>query len=188
MNILTQMLYTPGAFDRVAGLLKTMYLTDLGTRVAFGRVAESDIGETMDRLMFGDLSKLDSIRCNIEKIGENNYCLSIPVAGFAESDLNVEVTQNKMTISGQKEHDDENRTYLRRDIPNRFEQKFNIGDDVRVTGARYENGTLYVDLTHEVPEMLQSRRVEIISTKPVEQAALDIATEPAEKPVANPAK
>jgi molecular chaperone IbpA len=57
---------------------------------------------------------------------------------------------------------EEGRQYLHRGIANRaFKQSFDLADHVKVTKATLENGLLTVELTREVPETLQPRRIEI---------------------------
>ena len=88
------------------------------------------------------------------------------VAGFTESDLNIEVKQNVLTISG-KRAEQEEATYLYRGIAGRsFERSFQLADHVEVQGARLENGLLHVDLVRRVPEALKPRRIEISSSSP----------------------
>ena len=103
---------------------------------------------------------------NIERTSENDYRITVAVAGFAESDLNIEVKQNVLTISG-KRVEQEEATYLYRGIAGRsFERSFQLADHVEVQGARLENGLLHVDLVRRVPEALKPRRIEISSSSP----------------------
>ena len=40
---------------------------------------------------------------NIERTGENDYRISVAVAGFGESELSIEAKENTLTISGEKQ-------------------------------------------------------------------------------------
>ena len=104
---------------------------------------------------------------NIEVSGENDYRITMAVAGFAESDLSLEVKENILTVSGTRREDsdkDETR-FLYRGIANRsFERKFQLADYVRVVDARMENGLLHVDLRREIPEAMKPRKIEIRGT------------------------
>lgn len=103
---------------------------------------------------------------NIERTSETDYRITLAVAGFAESDLDIEVKQNVLTISG-KRAEQEEATYLYRGIAGRsFERSFQLADHVEVTGARLENGLLHVELQRRVPEALKPRRIEIASAAP----------------------
>jgi molecular chaperone IbpA len=103
---------------------------------------------------------------NVEVHGENDYRVTMAVAGFAPGDLEIEVTDNVLRVSGARgEQDQEKETkYLYRGIANRgFERKFQLADYVRVVDARLENGLLHVDLRREIPEAMKPRKIEIRS-------------------------
>lgn len=86
------------------------------------------------------------------------------VAGFAPDELDVQVQENTLTVSGQAAQQDDDRTYLHRGIAKRaFERTFRLADSIRVQGARFENGLLVIDLVREVPEHKRPRRIEIAS-------------------------
>jgi len=100
---------------------------------------------------------------NIERLGESDYRISMAVAGFAESDLAIEVKQNVLTISG-KRTEPEGANYLHQGIAGRsFERRFQLADHVEVKGATLENGLLHVDLVRQIPEQLKPRRISIES-------------------------
>ena len=99
---------------------------------------------------------------NIEKTGDDAYRISIAVAGFNQDELDVEVHNNTLKVSGQKANRDPEGEYLHRGIATRnFERKFELADHVIVSGAGVENGLLYIDLSREVPEALKPRKIEI---------------------------
>lgn len=109
---------------------------------------------------------------NIEASGENDYRITMAVAGFAEQDLGLEVKENILTVSGGRQQEDEqSRKFLYRGIANRsFERKFQLADYVRVIDARLENGLLHVDLRREIPETMKPRRIEIRSETSAERS------------------
>ncbi|MCG6940857.1 MAG: Hsp20 family protein [Thiohalocapsa sp.] len=101
---------------------------------------------------------------NVEVHGENDYRVTMAVAGFSQDDLEIEVTDNVLRVSGARaDQDKEKETkYLYRGIANRsFERKFQLADYVRVVDARLENGLLHVDLRREIPEAMKPRKIEI---------------------------
>ncbi len=101
---------------------------------------------------------------NIEVSGENDYRITMAVAGFAEKDLSLEVKENILTVSGNRSEEAEpsEAKLLYRGIANRsFERKFQLADYVRVVDARLENGLLHVDLRREIPEAMKPRKIEI---------------------------
>lgn len=103
---------------------------------------------------------------NIERLGENNYRISMAVAGFAESDLSIEAKPNVLTISGKRE-ESENTDYLHQGIAGRsFERRFQLADHVEVKGASLANGLLHVELERKIPEQLKPRQITITSGAP----------------------
>lgn len=99
---------------------------------------------------------------NVEVSGDNDYRITMAVAGFSSSDLSLEVKENILTVSGSRGEDDQERRFLYRGIANRgFERKFQLADYVRVVEARLENGLLHVDLRREIPEAMKPRKIEI---------------------------
>ena len=98
---------------------------------------------------------------NIERTGEDAYRISMAVAGFNQSELNVETKENMLTINGVKSKED-TKSYLYHGIAERnFERRFQLADHVNVTNAKLENGLLHVDLVREIPEAMKPRRIAI---------------------------
>ncbi len=100
---------------------------------------------------------------NIERTGDNDYRITIAVAGFGESDLSIEAKENTLTIKGAKQAKEEQQgTVLYQGIAARaFERVFQLADYVVVKGAKLENGLLHVDLAREIPEAKKPRRIPI---------------------------
>ncbi|WP_439509995.1 Hsp20 family protein [Marinimicrobium koreense] len=99
---------------------------------------------------------------NIELTGEEQYRITMAVAGFDRSELNIEVNQNNLTISANKEPEQEERQYLHQGIAARnFERRFQLADHVEVKAATFENGLLHIDLKREIPEAMKPRTIEI---------------------------
>ena len=99
---------------------------------------------------------------NIERRGENEYRISMAVAGFGEEDLNIEVKENSVTVRGERSEKSDETDYLHRGIATRtFERRFQLADHVEVKGANLENGLLHIDLVRELPEAMKPRSVEI---------------------------
>ena len=102
---------------------------------------------------------------NVERVDENEYRVTMAVAGFTEDELEIEVKDQTLTISGKKVESDEDRNFLHRGIATRsFERRFQLADHVQVTGAQLENGLLHVDTRREIPEALKPRTIAIQSS------------------------
>jgi molecular chaperone IbpA len=100
---------------------------------------------------------------NIERTGENDYRISIAVAGFGENELTIESKENTLTVKGEKQAKEEaNGEVLYQGIAARaFERVFQLADYVVVKGANLENGLLHVDLVREIPEAKKPRQIAI---------------------------
>jgi molecular chaperone IbpA len=107
---------------------------------------------------------------NIERVGENDYRISMAVAGFGEGDLFIEVKENTLSIRGEKSAEQEATTFLHRGIASRsFERRFQLADHVVVKGATLENGLLHVDLVRELPEAMKPRAIPIATKTKAEK-------------------
>lgn len=101
---------------------------------------------------------------NILEAGEDAYRIELAVAGFAESDLTVEVKDDTLVISGAKPAEEEV-VYLHRGIAQRaFERRFKLADHVLVLSAALDNGLLTIDLKRELPESKKPRKIAIQSS------------------------
>ena len=100
---------------------------------------------------------------NIEKLGEDQYRITLAVAGFSRGDLEIVAQQNLLTISGRKADDaDQGKQYLHQGIGARaFERRFELADFVRVQSADLQDGLLMIDLVREIPDAMRPRRIEI---------------------------
>ena len=106
---------------------------------------------------------------NIEVTGEDEYQITMAVAGFTDDELSIESKQNELTVSGEKAGSEDDRQFLHRGIATRsFERKFQLADHVFVKGARLEHGLLHIDLYRELPEALKPRSVSIETGKLIE--------------------
>jgi len=99
---------------------------------------------------------------NIEKVAEDEYRITMAVAGFTPEDIELTQHHTSLLVSGQRKGPDGERQYLHRGIAVRtFRQTFNLAEHVKVTGAALDNGLLTVELKREVPEALKPRRIAI---------------------------
>ncbi|GHF97757.1 Hsp20 family protein [Thalassotalea marina] len=101
---------------------------------------------------------------NIELLAEDQYRITMAVAGFAEQELAINSELNNLVITGTKaaDKDKTERKFLHQGIAERsFERKFQLGDHVKVVGAFMENGLLHIDLQREIPEALKPRQIAI---------------------------
>jgi len=112
---------------------------------------------------------------NIERVDENNYRITMAVAGFSEDDLDIEVREGTLRVTGQKpvekEQDGADTVFLHRGIASRnFERRFRLAEHVEVNGAKLENGLLHIDLRRELPDAMKPRKIEIANASAKPQA------------------
>jgi molecular chaperone IbpA len=101
---------------------------------------------------------------NIERVDENAFGIEIAVAGFTESDLDIELKDGLLTIAGKKGEAEDGgaRDFLHRGIAQRsFIRRFQLADHILVTGAALAHGILRITLVREVPEEKKPRKIEI---------------------------
>ena len=101
---------------------------------------------------------------NIVKTGQDNYRITLAVAGFGDDDLEIVAQENVLMVRGKaKDAEADNQvTYLHRGIARRaFEHRFQLADHVRVTGAALVNGLLDIELVRELPEAMKPQQIQI---------------------------
>ncbi len=97
---------------------------------------------------------------NVEQLGDNELRITLAVAGFSLSDLDIEIENNQLVIRG-KQQDDKDRLFLHRGIAARqFLRTFVLADGIEVNGAWMDNGLLHVDMKRIVPES-NARKIKI---------------------------
>ncbi len=102
---------------------------------------------------------------DIETTGEDRYAITLAVAGFEESELDIQVENGVLGVRGKKADETEEKSFLYRGIANRsFERKFNLADHIEVQGADLKNGLLTINLVKEVPEAMKPRSITINPT------------------------
>ena len=115
----------------------------------------------LDAALQGNENSLSYPPYNIEKTGDDTYRIAMAVAGFSIEDIEIVSHEGVLSVKG-KAKTDEGKTYLYHGIAARaFERRFQLADYIQVTGARLENGMLFLDLVRQVPEALKPRTIAI---------------------------
>ncbi|MCE2517180.1 MAG: Hsp20 family protein [Alphaproteobacteria bacterium] len=141
--------------------MNTLDLTPVfRTAIGFDRMAN-----LVDSMMTGAADQQSNWPpYNIEKHGEDDYRISMAVAGFAEDELDVTVHDQMLIITGTQSPDDKARdvTYLHRGIAGRnFERRFQLADFINVNGASIRDGLLHIDLQRVIPDAMKPRKISI---------------------------
>jgi molecular chaperone IbpA len=140
--------------------------------VDFSPLYRSTVG--FDRLftMLDSLGQPDSGQTyppyNIERTGDDAYRISMAVAGFSDSEIDIVSHRNVLIIKGERKEEkkEDGSEVIYRGIAARsFERRFQLADHVEVTGAALKNGLLHIELKRSVPEELKPRKIEITGGK-----------------------
>lgn len=92
---------------------------------------------------------------NIEHIAPDAFRITLAVAGFSDSDLNITTEERQLVIRGRLAEPDEARVFLHRGIAGRaFQRSFVLADGVEVVQAQMENGLLHIDLKRAAPQQI----------------------------------
>lgn len=110
---------------------------------------------------------------NIEVVKENNYQITVAVAGFKQNELDIQVEKGVLTVRGKKQSEDQQKSFLHQGIATRsFERKFNLADHVEVTDADLQDGLLTLSLVREIPEAMKPRSI-AINTSSVDEKVIE---------------
>ena len=125
--------------------------------------------------MFDDLMRVSTQQSNsnyppynIVQINEDEYMISVAVAGFGHDNLSVTKDKNFLIIEGKEYQSDSEKivpNYLHKGISNRdFRREFQLADHVEISNAHLELGILSVHLKREVPEDAKPKTIAITYT------------------------
>ena len=123
--------------------------------------------------LFDDLQRVTQIQSssnypphNVIKTGDNTVTIEVAVAGFAEGEIDIALDKRLLTVTGNKQRDDDAaHEYLHRGISSRdFKQTFPLAEHVEVKGATVRDGILTVLLEREIPESAKPKSIAITYT------------------------
>ena len=101
---------------------------------------------------------------DVERTGENQYRISLALAGFTPEEIALTAEQSALTVEGRKA-DNEDGDYLHQGISMRsFRRVFNLSEHMQVKDATFDNGLLKIELMREMPEAMKPRRIAIVGT------------------------
>lgn len=103
---------------------------------------------------------------NIKKIDDTHYTIEMAVAGFGQSDIDIEIDGGKLVVKGNvaSTEDDASDSYLFKGIASRaFTRSFALNDQVEVKDAELFNGMLKIALERMIPEAKKPTKVAVKS-------------------------
>ena len=99
---------------------------------------------------------------NVVQENDDEYTISLAIAGFAMDDLDITLEKNVLTIEGTSPDVPEDRNFLHKGIGNRnFRRDFTLAEHIEVDSAELENGMLHINLVRNVPEAQKPKKIEI---------------------------
>ena len=113
---------------------------------------------------------------NIKKIDDEHFVIEMAVAGFGKANLDIELKDDTLTITGS--HDADEGAYIYQGIANRaFTRKFTLADTVVVKNAELVNGLLKVALERYIPEEKKSKKIDIMDPFGIQETTKQLLTE-----------
>ena len=91
------------------------------------------------------------------------YVITLAVAGFKKSEIDVELKEGNLLINGTVENKEESGIeYLHKGIAERnFFRSFKLAEYVEVKSAKLEDGLLKVELFRNVPDALKPQKIKV---------------------------
>ena len=113
---------------------------------------------------------------NIKKIDDEHFVIEMAVAGFGKTDLDIELKDGTLTVSGS--HDADEKDYIYQGIANRaFTRKFTLADTVVVKNAELVNGLLKIALERFIPEEKKAKKIDILDPFGIQATTKQFLTE-----------
>ncbi|MDT0575474.1 Hsp20 family protein [Croceicoccus sp. F390] len=120
---------------------------------------------------------------NIERRGDDAYRVTLAVAGFRRSDIDITAQQNLLVVTGRKGEEEQQGQFLHVGIAQRgFERRFELADFVLVKNARLQDGMLTIDLAREVPEAMRPKTIVIDDAGSPDRDAMLVADNKSDEP------
>jgi molecular chaperone IbpA len=111
---------------------------------------------------------------NVAEITDNEWMISIAVAGFGMDNLDITLDKNILTVEGTAPGGDEEVKYLHKGIAGRnFRRHFTLAEHIEVRQAGLELGMLNIHLVRNVPEALQPKKIAITDFNGTVQDAIE---------------
>ncbi|CAB4129204.1 IbpA Molecular chaperone (small heat shock protein) [uncultured Caudovirales phage] len=103
---------------------------------------------------------------NVVKLDDTHFVIELAVAGFAESEIDVELKDNVLTVRGERTKPEAEVEYLHKGISARnFNRAFPLAEHIEVRGATVQNGILAIALEQVVPEEQKAKKIAITFAK-----------------------
>lgn len=103
---------------------------------------------------------------NITKEAKDHYLIELALAGFNEEEIDVELKDNVLTVTGRVQPEEKTPEYLYRGIAKReFVRVFQLADTIEVRQASFADGMLRISLENVIPDHKKPRKILVQSEK-----------------------
>ena len=130
---------------------------------AFGQFSPFSVGfdEIFNTLQRASIPQSNYPPYNIIKKGETYY-IEIAMAGFKQSDINIQVEDNSLTISATYADREDDIEFVHKGISEReFYKSFALAEYVEVKKAKMVDGILLIELQKNIPEENKPKIIKI---------------------------
>ena len=122
------------------------------------------IGFNRELERFGNLHKVNSQSYppyDLLKLDEDNYILSLAVAGFSKDNINISIDNDSLIIKGELVEVIDAEVIHKGIAGRKFTRTFALGEYMEVTGAKLEDGLLTINVTRLVPEEKKPKTIKV---------------------------
>lgn len=99
---------------------------------------------------------------DLVKLGEDDYILTLAIAGFSKKDIEITVDNGTLSVAGEISDSDDNLNYVHKGIATRkFTRTFALGEYMEVKAADLEDGLLNIMVKREIPEEKKPKQITI---------------------------
>jgi molecular chaperone IbpA len=130
---------------------------------AFGQFSPFSVGfdEIFNTLQRASIPQSNYPPYNIIKKGETYY-IEMAMAGFKQSDINIQVEDNSLTISATYADREDDIEFVHKGISEReFYKSFALAEYVEVKKAKMVDGILLIELHKNIPEENKPKIIKI---------------------------
>lgn len=134
-----------------------------------GKILPNTIGfdrffDILEKLEIDTSKKSTYPPYSIAKVTDNIYVIEVAVAGFSKENINIEIHNNSLVISGIFPKEREQKSYIHKGISTKdFLHKFSIVDNCVVKVATLTDGILRVSLEVITPQEKLPKKIPIMS-------------------------
>lgn len=115
---------------------------------------------------------------NVVQLDDTQYEIQIAVAGFKKNEIDIELNQNQLIVTGRSNTPNEpsSRVYHHRGLALRdFQHDWTLEQYVEVRGAEIVDGILTIKLERVIPESMKPRKIAIADTIETDQPKINVA-------------